>query len=80
MCPLRTGQDQLCGGRRSDGRRRQAHFDALVSHKLDAGTPMFSAAPIMPEQWGRTNLERLQQHAHLPWLGRSWAIPLALVA
>ena len=38
--------------------------DALVSHELDAGAPMNSAAPIVPEQWSRTNLERMQQHAH----------------
>jgi len=51
----------------------------LVSHELDAGAPMNSAAPIVPEERGRTNLERMQQHTHLPRLRRSAAIPLTLL-
>ena len=79
MRSLRAGEDPVRGGWRSGG-RRQAHLNALVSHELHAGTPMFSAAPIAPEERGRTNLARMQQHAHLARLCRRIAIPLTLLA
>ncbi len=87
LCPrearvrsLRTGQDHLRGGWRSGGGRRQAHLDALVSHELHAGAPVYSPAPIAPEQRGRTHLERMQQHTDLARLCRRTAIPLTLLA
>ncbi|GHO79597.1 hypothetical protein KSD_73680 [Ktedonobacter sp. SOSP1-85] len=40
---------------------------------------MFSSALISPEERGRTNLERVQQHTHLTRLCRGTAIPLALL-
>src|SRR5258708_9287106 len=43
------------------GGRRKAHLHALVAHELDAGPPMFSAAPIAPKERGGTHLERMQQ-------------------
>ena len=78
-CALRTGEDRVRGGRRS-GRRRQAHLDALRSHQLHTGTPVFSAAPISPEHRCGTHLERMQQHTHLARLGGHAAIPLTLLA
>ena len=80
MRALRTGKDHVRGGRRSGGRRRQAHFEALVSHELDTGTSMFSAAPIPPEQRCGTNGERMQQHTDLAWLQGFATLPLALLA
>ncbi len=77
---LCAGQDHLRSGWRSGGGRRQAHLNALMSHELDTGPPMFSPALIAPEQRGRTHLERMQQHTHLAWLGSGAAIPLALCA
>ena len=77
---LRTGQEYLRDGWRSRGGRRQAHFNILVAHELHAGTPMCSPAPIAPEKRGRTNLERMQQHAYLARLCCGVAIPLALLA
>jgi hypothetical protein len=77
--PLRAGQDHIRGGWRSGSGRRQAHLDTLVSHELHAGMPMFFPAPISPEERGRTNLERMQQHAHLTRLCRRSAIPLTLL-
>src|SRR5258708_17075913 len=47
---------------------------------MDAGPPMSSPAPISPEERGRTNLERMQQHAHLARLCCLPAIPLTLLA
>jgi hypothetical protein len=86
LCPrearvsaLRTGEDHVRGGRRS-GRRRQAHLDALVSRELHAGTPVDSAAPVAPEQWGRTPLARMQEDADLARLRGGAAIPLTLFA
>jgi hypothetical protein len=75
---LRPGKDQVCGGWRSGG-WRQAHFEALVPHELDTGPPMFSAAPIAPEQWFGADAKRMQQHADLAWLCGSPPIPLALL-
>src|SRR5262249_51518008 len=63
-------QDHVGDGRRSGGRWRQVYLQALVAHELQTGTPMDSAAPIEPEQRGRANLERVQEHAHLARLGR----------
>ena len=80
MCPLCAGQDHIRGGWQSGSRRRQAHLNALMSRKMHTGTPMFSAAPISPEERSRTNLERMQQHAHLARHGSRATIPLALLA
>lgn len=71
--------DGRCGWR-SGGRWRQAHLQALVPHELQAGTPMDSAAPVMPEERGSTYWERMQEDAHLTGLRRSTAIPLTLLA
>jgi hypothetical protein len=76
---LRTGQDHVRGAWRSGG-RRQAHLDALVSHKLHTGTPVLSAAPIPPEQRCGIHPERMQQHTHLTRLRGRVAIPLTLLA
>ncbi len=46
MGTLRAGQDHVRCAWRSCGRRRQAHLDALVSHELHTGTPVFSPTPI----------------------------------
>lgn len=80
MRSLCAGQDHCRFVWRSGSRRRQVHFDALVSHNLYAGTPMFSPAPISPEERGRTNLERMQQNARLARLCRRYAMPLTLLA
>src|SRR5262249_43230225 len=57
-------EDRVRDGWRSGGRWRQAHLQAKVSHELQAGTPMCSAARVAPEQRGNTNRERMQEHAH----------------
>src|SRR5947209_18320506 len=62
------------------GRRWQAYLDALVSHEFQTSAPVLSAAPIAPEQRGRTNLERMQQPTDLARFGRRRAIPLTLLA
>ena len=87
LCPrearvraLRAGKDHFRFAWRSGGRRRQAHFDALVSHELHTGAPVCSPAPIAPEQRGGTNPERMQQHADLARLCGRAAIPLTLLA
>ena len=77
---LRTGEDHLRGARLRGGGWREADLDALLSHKPHAGTPMLSPAPIPPEEWGRTHLERMQQDADLARLGRRTAMPLTLLA
>ena len=77
---LRTGKDHFRFAWRSSGGRRQAHLDALVSHELHAGAPVLFAAPVAPVQRGRSDDERMQQHAHLARLSSSAARPLTLVS
>ncbi len=48
--------------------------EALVSHELDTGTPVFSAAPISPERRCRTNAKWMQQHADAG-SGTAFALP-----
>jgi hypothetical protein len=55
-----TGEDHVRGAWGSGGGRRQAHINALVSHELDAGAPVFSAAGVAPEQRGVTHPQRMQ--------------------
>jgi hypothetical protein len=77
---LRTGEDHVRGAWRSCGGRRQAHINALVSHELDAGAPVFSAAGVAPEQRRGTHSQRMQQHTHLAWLCDRAPIPLTVLA
>ena len=72
LCPrearvraLRTGEDHVGGGWRSGGRRRQAHFETLVLHELDTGTPVDSAAPISKDAAARDRHE-VKAAAHSP--------------
>jgi hypothetical protein len=59
MCALWAGQDHFRSAWRGGGRRHQAHPDALVSHELPTGAPVFSAAPIAPEHTPRADCHRL---------------------
>jgi hypothetical protein len=77
---LRTGEDHVRGVWRSCGGRRQAHINALVSHELETGAPVFSAAGVAPEQGGGTNEARMKKHTHLARLCCGVAIPLTLLA
>lgn len=52
----------------------------LVTHELQAGTPMLSAAPIPPEQWCGTNGQWMKQQADLARLLRGMPLPLTLLA
>ena len=78
MRSLRTGEDHLPAGRRNSG-RRQTHFQALVSHERDTGAPVDSAAPIEPEQRGRTHAQRMEQPTSLSRLCGGVTLPLALL-
>ena len=77
--PLCAREDYVRDGWRSGGRWRQTHLHALVSHELQAGPPMCSAAPIAPEQGSRSHRQGVQEHADLAWLFGSTPIPLALL-
>ena len=77
---LRTGKDHIPLTWRSCGGRRQAHLDALVSHKLPTGAPVLSAAPIAPEQRCGTHRERVQQNTDPTRLRGDFPMPLALLA
>jgi hypothetical protein len=80
MRSLRTGQDHVRCAWRSGSRRWPAHLDALVSHELQTGAPVFSSAPIAPERRGRADDEWMQKQTHLAGLRSSAAIPLTLLA
>ena len=78
MGTLGAGQDHVrCAGR-SCGGRRQAHLDALVSHELHTGTPVFSATPISPEQRRGTHPERMEQDTDATRLRGCLSMPLTL--
>jgi hypothetical protein len=47
--------------------------------QLDAGPPMYSAAPVLPEQRLPPDAERMQEHADLARLFGGVPIPLALL-
>ena len=74
---LRTGKDHIRLTWRSDGGRRQAHLDALVSHELPTGAPVLSAAPVPPEQRRGTHRERVQQNTDPTGLRGGFPMPLA---
>jgi hypothetical protein len=76
---LRARKDHVHSGGRSGKEREHAHLDSLVANQLETGASVFSATPIPPEQWGRTNRERMQQHADLTRLFGGAPIPLALL-
>ena len=87
LCPrkarvrtLRTGKDHIRLTWRSDGGRRQAHLDALVSHELPTGAPVLSAAPIPPEQGCGPHRKRVQQNTDPTRLRGDFPMPLALLA
>lgn len=67
------------GARSKGGRRRQAHLDAVVLHELHTGAPVFSSAPIAPEEQIRTNGKRMERDTDLARLCGRAAIPLALL-
>jgi hypothetical protein len=67
MRALCAGQDHFRFGRLRGGRRQQAHFDALVSHELQTGAPVFSAAPILPEERLIPNHPRIAQRDSNLW-------------
>src|SRR5947209_11811469 len=78
MGTLGAGEDHVrCAGR-SGGGRRQAHLDALVSHELHTGTPVFSATPIPPKQRRGTNPERMQQDTDASRLRGGLPMPLSM--
>ena len=52
MRALWAGQDHVRLAWRGGGRRQQAHLDALVSHKLQTGAPVFSAAGVARSRSG----------------------------
>ncbi len=80
MRPLRPRQDRRSRAALAGWGLRLPHLNMLISHELYTGPPMFSAAPIAPEQRGRTHLERMQQHTDLARLCRHTAMPLTLLA
>jgi hypothetical protein len=71
---LRTGEDHVRRAWRSYGGRRQAHINALVSHELDAGAPVRSAAGVAPEQRRGTHSQRMRA-SHSPGAALPWRSP-----
>jgi hypothetical protein len=80
MRSLCARQDHVRCAWRNGGRRRQAHLNALVSHEPHTSAPVFSSAPIVPEQRGRADDEWMQKDTHLARLCCRAAMPLTLLA
>lgn len=78
MSPLSTRQDErLLLWSRWEGRIKR-HLDALMAQELYAGAPMFSAAPIPPEQRCVAHFKGMEQDAHPAGFCRLSAMPLTL--
>src|SRR5258708_32567079 len=75
---LRAGKDHICLTWRSDGGRRQAHLDALVSHELPTGSPGLSAAPVPPKQRRGTHRGGGHHSPAPPGLPAACSMPMAL--
>ena len=56
------------------------HVHSLGTQELDAGTSISPAAPIVPQERGQADHERVEQHTHLTRLFGSTTLPLALLA
>ena len=54
-------------------------FYPLVAQELHASAAMLSAAPISPQERGRTHLERMEQHTDLARLFGGAALPLTVL-
>jgi len=54
-------------------------LDALAAQGLDAGSSMFSATPIPPQQGCGTHVKGMEEHTHLTRFCRRFAIPLTLL-
>src|SRR5690242_3413331 len=76
----------LCSG--EDSRQRWwreldsggcSHLHALATQELDAGPPLGSAGPVVPQQWRGTHLHWMKEEAHLAWLPGLVAVPLTLL-
>lgn len=52
----------------------------LLTYQLPNGSSMRSSAPVLPEEWLRTDSQWMQQNADLAWLVGGGALPLALCA
>ena len=76
---LRAGKDGVAVWQRDDLCRWTPDFDTLVAKEVHTGSTMVSAAPILPEEWGRTNSKRMEQYADLTRLFGGAALPLALL-
>ncbi len=72
-------QDHVCDGWRSGGRWRQTHLKALMTHELDTSAPVCFAAPIVPEDWGRTHPQRMRA-SHSPGAALRWRGPATGIA
>ncbi len=82
MRPLRERMDrrQRRGAALAWWLLSKPHLDVLLTHQLQTGTPMRSAAPVTPEERKVANDKRVEQHTHLARFPSGFAIPLTLLA
>jgi hypothetical protein len=77
---LRTGKRQWRIHQEGGESSSHQYLQMLLAQKLHTHSSMLSPAPVTPEEGGRADDERVEQHAHLARLGGGTAIPLALPA
>ncbi len=77
---LRTGKRQWLIHQEGGESSSHQYLQMLMAQKLHTHSSMLSPAPVTPEEGGRADDERVEQHAHLARLGGGTAIPLALLA
>lgn len=80
VCPLRPRKDRRSGAALAGWTLRLPDLDLLITHQLHTGSPMLSAAPVMPEERRCCDREGMQQDTDLARFCCGVAIPLALLA
>jgi hypothetical protein len=87
LCPRETNVSTLCARKdhvrwsgRSGRRWWHARLDPLVSHELQTGAPMLSAAPVLPKQRLGTNLEGMEEGTDSTRFRCRLPVPLTLLA
>jgi hypothetical protein len=80
MSTLCTRKDRRRGSRVRVVGWFYVHVNALVTQEFSTGPTMLSAAPVIPEQGQRTDLERMQENTDATRLLGVAAAPLTLLA
>ena len=77
MGTLGAGKGHRFGSQTGGDGRPDLYLDALMAQELDARPSVGPTAPVAPEEGGRTDDERMQEHTHLAHAMRNEIDPVA---